>query len=215
MLQATQLVGFAPLHLPVPVVTYRGTAQTETDLQNFTGGSLSIGAASPFRYMIVGCYGSSFGVSSVVASATPYTFERLISIDSHRVQFWIAPCPEGTTSTVTMNGAGTQARQGYAIWTVESLNYPQLIDSATSLTATGATLDVETVEGGFVLGYGFGNTSPSFTWSGITEEFETLIGTNVDHSGGSASNVAQARDRAVSVSVSGAGTSRQIVMSMR
>lgn len=215
MLAVNQLCGFGAEVLPVPVLTYRGTAETETDLQNFTSGSISIGTASGYRWVIVCCYGSSYPVTSITASATSNTFTRLVSFDSDRVQLWVGYVPEGTTSTFTMNGSGTQARQGLAVWTVGGLNFPQLIDSVTGTTAAGGSLNVNVVEGGFVICYGFGNTTPTFTWTGVTKDFETTIGTNVDHSGGHIDLAPQATPRSVSVSISGASTSRYFAASMR
>lgn len=198
-----------------PTLTYRGHAETTVDGTSWTTGSIAIGDASATRWVIVLVYSSAIA-SGIVCSASGQALTQLFSSDSGRIKAFIGQVPAGTTSTFTVT-SGASLFSGLAVYTVENLASSAVRASAVWTTAAGGTLDVDVLEGGFVVGFGYSNQAPAFTWSGLTKDHETLMESANDHTSASASGLSAATPRAVSVAVTAGGgnTTRGFVLSMR
>jgi hypothetical protein len=203
------------LPLPAPTLTFRGNAQNTVDGTSWTTGSFAIGDASPARWVIVLVY-SSGSPSAVACSASGGALTQLFSADAGRIKAYIGQVPAGTTSTFTVT-SGASLFNGMAVYTVENLASSAVRASAVWTATVGGALDVDVLEGGFVLGFGYGNQTPTFTWTGLTKDHETLMESANDHTSASASGLSAETPRAVSVSVSaGASNStRGFAIAMR
>jgi hypothetical protein len=200
-----------------PTLTYRGHGESGVDGTAFTTGSIDIGAADATRYVIVCVYGPTTSDTTVTCSeASAEAFAELFTADFDRVKAFIAKVPAGTACTFTATHSVSEARHGITVYTVTNLGSVAVRDSATFALQAGGTLDVDVLEGGFVIGYGYATATPTVDWTGLTEDHETLTESAVDHFSASASNLPAAFPRAVSVEItSSAGASRGFAISMR
>jgi hypothetical protein len=201
------------LPLPAPTLTFRGNAQNTVDGTSWTTGSIAIGSASAARWVIACVYanGQPTGVSCSASGA----LTQLLSADFGRVKVFIGQVPAGTSATFTVT-SNASVMHGLAVYTVENLASSAVRASAELTAASGQALDVNVLEGGFVIACGYGTLTPSFEWTGITENHETMMESLVDHVSASASNLPAASPRAVSVAVtSSGGVARGIAFSMR
>lgn len=197
-----------------PTLTYRGHGENTVDGTSWTTGSFAIGDASATRWVIVCVYANS-GVTGVACSALGQALTQLLTADFGRTKAFIGRVPAGTTTTFTVTGPSS-VMHGITVYTVENLASSAVRASAELTNAAGSELGVTVLEGGFVIGYAYGTLTPSFTWTGVTEEHETLMESAVDHVSASASGLPAAAPRQVSVAItSSGGISRGFVISMR
>ncbi len=198
---------------PVPIVNFESQAVSGADLTTYTFTSQAIGTPRPDRTIIVAavCFtGAMFTTLTVGGVPLVKIFEQPEGI----LAFHGAIVPTGSTATIVMTCTAQGIRAAISTYSVIGLTSLTPIDTAAGLTAGGDTLDVDTVSGGFVLGLARGSSTPTIAWSGLTEDHQTVIADNVDHSTASASNLSVETPRSVSTTITG-GSAGSIVVSMR
>ena len=189
----------------MPSLSYRTHAVDASDLTTYSFAGVDIGTADAVRYVIVGVAARNTTADRTISSATIGGVSASIVVDGSssfsQCAILMAAVPTGTTGTIAITFSAAQLRCGIAVWAAYNL---QSATAVATLATTSATLDVNAVTNGFVVGVTFG-VSQTPVWSGLTQDLaDTVIESTNEFSAASASLLAAATPRAISRS--GAGT---------
>lgn len=182
----------APQRYRPAAFAYGASASDPSDLSSYSFSSLSIGTAASDRYVIAAILIAA-GTVPTITSATigGVAATALFSATSSftRSSFYIAAVPTGTTATLAFSLSSGAARAAGAVWSVTGLISATPSATAMSNASTGAA-SLVVGGGGFVIGASnsyAGGATHSYTWAGITEQFDTYVDSNEAFSGASSS----------------------------
>lgn len=179
-----------------PAVIFIGGAATKTltfqartgqasSASEFTFSTVTIGTAEGSRRVIVGVSGgtSSEDFVSVVIGGVTATQVGVVFGGTTTVGFYVAHVPTGTTANIVVTWVAAQGRCGISVWTATGLS----ADAANhfgSSTADPATFTLNTLAGGFAVGYMYvASASTTHAWTNLTEQFDETTGVGQSHSG--------------------------------
>lgn len=165
--------------------TFITTYNDETDATSYTATGVSFSTASATRAIVVAVMGrvpsgnpvapTSVTIGGVSASLV---VSKETAADRNSASLWIAAVPTGTSGDIVVDFGGvTQQRCGLGWWATYNLS--SLTAHATnSSDVSGAALDVNTQAGGLAFGMGDSGsaTATTFTWTGLTEDFDIAVG---------------------------------------
>lgn len=181
-------------------ITYLQNATSESDLTTYTFSSQSLGSAVADRQIIVGVWGlrssQTATVSVTVAGITASKVVEQISNNGTGLgvaALYIAAVPTGTTGdvVVTYGSGGNQSRVFIAMWKGTGLNStPEDIGSSTSSPASDSlTVSANSAQVAFA---GITNQNGAWTWAGVTEDFDDVVGSSGREATGGHVNTASA-----------------------
>ena len=193
-----------PIYTPFKkaVATISHTANGESSAASTavrTFSSMSIGTAASNRVVIVsigttGGGGGTDDCNSVTVGGTGLS--KLVSklhTDHQLCQIWAGSITSGTSADIVVTWARSANRTGIGVWAAYGVGTMEDSGSASissSSSAMSTSLDI--TAGGVAVGYTFiasGGEGPgivSFSWSNLTEDFDTDIDATGEHSGASA-----------------------------
>lgn len=175
------------------------SAGDSSNATTYTFSSQSLGDAASDRVIVVQAAGSSTGTGGVASltiggvSATLID-EQATSNPADTTSMWYAEVPTGTTGDVVVTFNALNARCGIGLWrltgvTVTPYDTGKDTDPATSGAnpVASTTIDVET--GGIIIASAYSSNSgtttpPTYAWTGITENYETVAESKSVVSGG-------------------------------
>lgn len=172
--------------VPVEVeLTDSSVDATDTDVYTFS--SQAIGVAANNRHIVVGVSNRSSQrtfTSVTIAGNVMAQVVQDVSTDSE-IAFYIFKLTVGTTADVVVTMSGAQSRCGIGVW--------RLIGASGTATDTdsdtGATsphsVTVNVPKGGVCLGYAIAPGGSPSAWGGVIEDFDEVVETTTDHTGGS------------------------------
>lgn len=196
---------------PNPTVVFTDNANNPNILaaETHTYSSLSIGAASSRRTVLVVAYGGDGStVSGVTVGGVSAT--EVAAQASGKLKIFALAVPTGTTATVVMTCSGFSSTDCVAIFATYDLRSTTPVDVTTPAedSATSKTLTLSTAANGVTIGFCHKNTidetATAATWSGMTEHCDVPMWRN-RYSAASAGPTT-AETRAVSVTWSNAAT---------
>lgn len=190
---------FQPLLLNTggPVqITFASSAVSSSTSSTYTFSSRSIGSTGNSRYCIIAVDGVSDTALRTISSVTldygtgAQAASALVTAPSSPAGAWTVTalysvaCPSGTTGTVVVTWSAAQVRTGIGIWAVYNSN-GTASNTQTSTASTGSvTLNVPANGGGIAAIEGTSGGS-SYSWSGLTENYDELVTSVTYHSGAS------------------------------
>ncbi len=204
---------------------YITAATSGTDTATYTFASTAVGTAHADREVFVlvavrAQHTSGLGallVNSVTiggntATLVGSTFVQIDESASHRLLLYRIALPTGTTSTIAVNLNRAALRCGIAVYRVVKLDNFTLVDVQTS-TSDPPAVTVNKGNGFAIGGATFfvGGGTPSVSWSGLTEDWDTAVETSTGMSAASATTTAAS---GVTITPTLSGTSRQYTMSL-
>ncbi len=154
--------------------THSAVSSANALTYNFTGVNFSI--ADVNRVIVIGTGGrrstpnanvTTISINGVNATKVIKGFEG-----GSGAEIWFAQLPAGTSGFVTVNWGTQQLRTGIGVWAIYTSNPVPTDSSRFNITNGVATLDVP--KDGVVIGYAFVGSSASSTWTGLTENFDTV-----------------------------------------
>lgn len=164
------------------VLTYKGEGHGSS-ASSFTF-SIDIGTASSDRYVIVGVGGcqatqtiSSLTINGVTATA-------IVTVNGAETSaIYIANVTSGSgAQNVVVNWSGSQPVCGVGVWTLTGISSTSAYNTQSS-TANPFTATLSTLSGGVSVAYVMVTNATTYTWTNLTEQFDTSAGTGVGHSG--------------------------------
>ena len=168
---------------------------SEDDASSYTFTSQSLGTAASDRRIIGGAYGldnsgNTISVSSV--SVAGISGSQLVSVANNTslnnvAALWSADVPTGTTGNIVITFSETVVKMGMALWRITG-GAGGTVDTKSS-TSDNFTLSITANANGAIIGFagnrqGLGVGGTSWTWTGLTENYEGNAGT-ASHSGAS------------------------------
>jgi hypothetical protein len=179
---------------PFPIVppgggkalTFRGSANSASDLTTYTFSAQPIGSAAADRRVIVGVMGISVSGDPVLSSATiaGASADIVLQVTGAArccVGIIIALVTTGTTGNVVLNFSVAMSRAHIAVWSCTGLSSNTAHDSDSS-TADPGSNTIDTLAAGFAVGMAGTNNSSTYSWTNLTERSDAA-----DADGGSAS----------------------------
>lgn len=198
----------------VPVtVTWASSAKSTSALTTYTFSSLSIGTASSDRKIIVNVHaeangaGTALSVSSLTVDGISATllvaFPTTDGSDRVAQEVWIASVPTGTTGNVVVTMAAGITRCGVGVFATTGAS--STASATYTSTADPLSVSASCQSGGAIIGGAVAQGgSTSFTWAGITERYDEVVGGATYQSG--ASLAFTAAQSGLTVSATGSGT---------
>ncbi len=183
----------------------------------YTFSSVALGAAATDRLIAVIAYGgltfpltaSSLVIGGVSASAVVQGGQGAACT----LEIWIATVPTGTTGDIVVTWGGAELACGLGVYRITGCS-STATDTASQGLAHGNATDlvgsVNVLANGVCLaGTGDGNSAgtKTYTWSGLTEDFDEVVNATQHawHSGASANISADESPRAISAAEAVAG----------
>lgn len=160
---------------PGASVTYVTQSSTNSSLTSYTYTGISIGDAYPGRVIIVCAIGNSnSGATFSNMSVNGVTLTNAAAYRAHG----IAAVYDSTSTTidVTLNYSVAPGRAG--AWIYVGSGFKSLTPYSTAsvdMTAsnTNFSLNANVIPGAAAVATGYGNNSGAFTWTGVTEDFDS------------------------------------------
>jgi hypothetical protein len=173
---------------PTTSITYVTTVADTSDTTTYTFSSASLGAAHDDRMIIVGIHSRKAGAVSSISSVSVGGVSATIVLqnwntitNSNVAAIAIAAVPTGTTGDIVVTFADTMLRCAVGIWRAFGIELTAYDSDSSDASDPTVNLDVPA---GFVIAVATTNASTSTTWTGVTENYDTVLETFVSTSGG-------------------------------
>jgi hypothetical protein len=171
-------------------LSYTDSATSSSNGPTVTYSTRSLGTAAADRIILVGVIGndnsrtvSSVTVGGVSASITVNTFTGASA--AHCIYIWQAAVPSGTTGNIVVTFSGTVSDSGIGVWALYNANSTATATATNSSNPLSTTINVPA--NGALVGIARSGASSTFTWTNLTENYDTITPTNsVGWSGASA-----------------------------
>lgn len=178
---------------PKRALTFRTSANDTTAQTTYTFASLSIGAPTHDRIVIIcavsneaastaGDLLSSATITPTGSSAIPVIIHASVAGTSNNeasVAICSAVVPVGTTISVATTYPDAQARAGVAVYTLTGYNFPWPLSTNTAqvdaTTDVSVSLTVLSNQVGIVASTNRSGGSPTCTWTNATEDVDFLL----------------------------------------
>jgi hypothetical protein len=212
-LALTNLIGFGASSGAMPSHAFTANAVNATDLTTYTFSTQAIGTAAVGRFIVVSVCLSS--VASRVVSTLTVGGNSATLIGSQVsgafsvVSLWGVRVDTGTTADVVVTGTGALLHCGIGVWALYDLLSTTPTDTGSSPDPTNPSTDTLTVlDGGIAIAItGNGSGLVTYTWTGLTENFdETVEAANLVAHSGASLNPATGSALAITATRSGAGS---------
>jgi hypothetical protein len=190
-------------------IAFLQSASSTANATTYTFSSQNLGTADAGRYIAVGVGGRGFAsISSVTVGGVSATIVSQLEngSSSNVAGIAIAAVPTGTTGdiVVTWNEAGL--RMGISVYRITNLTSPTISDVSTS-TANDPSVTLDIPVNGIGMGMALAQTSSgTASWTGMTEDADFNVESQISLSSGSIELEAGETGRAVSINWS-AGSS--------
>lgn len=153
---------------PTPaVLTYAGLSGTPSGTTTKTYSNVPIGTAAADRQVIIAISGTTRATAATVAGQA-CTLLYATGTGTFQWAFFLSPAiSSGTTATITATFPSNPGNAGLFSYSVTGL-ISQVVDGSGTVTTSGATNNISTIAGGFVIGAFVGTGSPATSWTGAT-----------------------------------------------
>jgi hypothetical protein len=177
-------------------------SEDAVDRATYTFTDMAIGTAADDRVVVVGFNTRAIpGITSIVIGGVTATSIASQASGSSKVWMYAAVVPTGTTATIVCTFSGTISRCGIGVISIYGASGVTPEDTAGSaIDPASATLTIPVK--GVAVGFVYANNAASFTWTGLTEGYDTAVESTLIHSG-AAVEYAAGGDLAVSADAAG------------
>ena len=200
---------------PITDLSYRDNhvANDAAGRSSYTHPNLSIGAADPDRWVIVAVQAMSFTTNAFtgctiggVAATEIYGFAASGSPNGGAMALYAANVPTGTTVDVAITQSPNAYRQGCGVWTCIAPDGIEFVDGDNANTGDTLSLAVDVENGGVVIAMAKEGSSPTFTFTNATKDFETSLNGVHEFAGGSEAITANESSRDYSIAITASNT---------
>lgn len=179
MLKASQLTGFGgrgPFQF-----NYTDAATSGSDLSAYTFASRALGVEHPRRVVMVGVLGTKVSPTSTISSLTingvsaTYRGGGTIAANTHRMEFWSAPVPLGSTGDIVVTWGATMARCGIMVANMINATSEAPYDIQFHNVGDPSTVNLNVPANGGVMAISANSNTATCTWSLANEAIDTAI----------------------------------------
>jgi hypothetical protein len=169
-------------------VSYRANYSSTTDASTYTFTASDIGTETNRSAIVIAVHTTSNGPSSVTVGGTGAT--QINTTGATLItSLWRVSGVSGTTADIVVNiGGGNATRCLIGVYALYNLRSSTPVDNSTTSTLSGTSLTrtISTVVDGVIIGAASANASGrTYTWTGATENYDTVIETASSFSGAS------------------------------
>jgi hypothetical protein len=213
MLMVNNLTGFGAFSGGAPAtVSFTDNMVDDSTLTTYTFTTRAIGTAAANRVVVVSVSterntGTRTTVSSMTIGGISATLAVALSSVDEEMELWEAVVPTGTTATIVVTLAAASVFCACGIWAVYGSGTTAYnTASHTGTLSLSASLNVPA--GGVAIGASAVNTGATWTWGGITENFDaTHRSGNRNYSGASLAFAVAQTGLSITATASGGTTS--------
>lgn len=172
-------------------ITFTANAEDTGGGTSYTFSSQSIGTADATRIVVV--QANSVAIAGNINSITVggISATQAVNIngeDNQRLGIWYASVPTGTTADVVVTWSTSMARCGIGVWAMynaDATPHDTDTDFHNFSSSSPTTLSLNVPANGAVISAAQGSASTlyTYTWSGLTEDFDTSVETSTSHTG--------------------------------
>lgn len=198
----------------LPSVTYHSNSVINATSNTFTFASQSIGTEGSRRYVVVAVMNIGSTVTGVTIGGITATNVTGSAFDP---TFYMALVPTGTTATVVVTqSASVASTVSITVWSVRNIRSATAVATSTS-TASPANLDLNASSNGVVIALAYsGSNGATYSWTGLTEDYEQTSGiNNVPRSGSHIDRASAETPRTVRCTYSASASPRAAAISLR
>ena len=177
-------------------IAFTDSAVDDTTGTTFTFSSVDIGTAASDRKVVVAVGGQVSGSTqtSVTVGGESCTLAAVHSASAVSVAFWEIDLATGTSADIVVVFGQSNNCAGIGVWalTGDMVVYDTIKDSR----AGNPTGEITCPAGSVIMGYELINVSPNrtFTWAGLTENFDAVQQTNQAMHTGASGDFSEAQD---------------------
>jgi hypothetical protein len=181
-------------------------SESTADTNTYTFTDVAIGTADASRIVAaMFSHRASGTIGSVTIGGVGATLIKAQTAGTSAAYIYAAAVPTGTTATVIITmSAGSSSRCGLGLVSIYDASGVAASDSDSS-TAEPASVTLTVPTNGVVIGYVWANSATTYTWTGLTERFDTAVESTLIHSGASI-EYAVGGDLAISADAAGTPT---------
>lgn len=165
-------------------ISYVGSAGSNSNTTNYTFNGVAIGSAATDRIVplvVMQRLGSGVDPTGVTINGTAMTFLASVNDGTINTSLWSVPrgvVPTGTTADFVVSNSGSRSMCYINTWRIVGQNSDTPYQVLTKLKAGGSLTLTLSMGTSFTDGATLGtasapNLSTSFTWSGLTESYDT------------------------------------------
>ena len=182
----TTLQGTLTLTTPL---TYVDTAVDATDTTSYTFTGASVGTAAYQRHIhvVVHAMGGTPDITACTIGGFAATLNKSAVNSLGAVAIFTARLDYDTTADIVVTVPGGALACGIAVYNSVGLSSPDARDAGSS-TADPGTDTLATRNGGFAIGGATRNATETWTWTNVTENYETTAEATRSMGGGSVDN---------------------------
>lgn len=166
--------------VPAATVSLTDSPVSTSNLTAYTFPSAAIGSADANRIVVVGVGGATSGGARTISSVTIGGVSAAQVIDhssanaGNHSKIWAAAVPTGTTADIVVTWSAGMFNCGIGVWAAYDCLITASHTAQDNVTASTSSLFVP--EGGIGIGYFFnGGGSSTYTWTGLTEDFDEAV----------------------------------------
>lgn len=157
--------------------TYNGNNTANNSSYTYSG--ISIGAASPDRYIIVGTGGRDASNrtfnSCTVGGASTTRLVHQATLNHLALFITDAPVTSGSTANIVISLSGTSQRNAVSVWALTgSLSSITPLDTL-NIDASDPSGSLDVGAGGAHVAIAYTNGGRSVTWTGVTEDYDVAF----------------------------------------
>ena len=172
-----------------PSVAYQNRYSSTTNASSYTFNTCAIGTADNSRLVVVQVHSTNalpITVSSLTIGGTAATgYENTSRVLPNSL--WARPVSAGTTANIVVTFSGTTLNCVVAVYALYNLNSNTPVASISNAVSTNTTISntIDAREKGIVIAGITGDAASTTTWTGVTEQYDLQVETDV-RSGGNA-----------------------------
>jgi hypothetical protein len=178
MLQVNQLVGFG--------AGEEGKSYEWTDFQTSDVGvtnktwTCNIGTPGTGRIIVVSVFGSRASgtpasITAVTINGVSATVQASVTNGASITAHYTAVVPTGTSATILVDYGQQQNRVGIGVWALYGFGSATATDTSTDNSSPFDAAGFDVQANGVAIGSGSTEQATSFTWTGLTEDFDGVI----------------------------------------
>jgi hypothetical protein len=203
-------------------VTFLGSDVGTDNTSSYSWTSVNFGAAASDRFLVVAVYGDAGSTNANVNSVTIGGVSASLlgtavgNGTTAQCQFWGAIVPTGTSGTIAISFSATRASAAYGLWSISKLLSTTPVDSYSDTDST-LSGSVSVVNSGVLLAAASVRDVTSFSWTGVSENFDSQVESVSTVTGGSLALAGTASGSVTVTAAQAAGTTtpRMSVISLR
>lgn len=173
----------------LPSISYRTSNSSTTNTSTYTFSGQDIGTAASSRMVVVAAHSRSSAsrtLNTVTIGGVSATEAIQLQSGTNQLAIFYASVPTGATGDIVLTYSGTILRAAIGVWAVYDLQSTTPTDTGSS-TAASPSPNIDVSAYGVMVACSVvqdGSTTRTATWTGVSEQYDNRVETQINCSGG-------------------------------